>query len=303
VISGRPGLWQHHRYIKKALLALIAGFLTVGFPVAIGLFEEHQHPSDWASDDWAAVYISIYLGFLFFFLAIWVDRDAERRARAVANAELITSMGGLAMSSARVVAGADYQALRIPADAHAALQHYPHASPEEQQGLLSSIVEAFINLVFTTFCRADALPRSEWLQLCRGADAVVSQSMKLSKGLGRRQDYPLEGLAAMGDHVRFAQSIGTQMRSFGASKPHRSVELARAWSADDVPSDSSPRPFSQPSPTVQPEVTNKSSEGRKRITRLKTLYRHELTVLHDWEVLMRNAHKRTFAGCSRPISP
>jgi len=145
------------RSTRRAVIA--TGVLAFVSPITLGLVAQRLDSEQWKWDDWAAVVSAVLLGSLFFVLALIVGSDGARRARAVADAELMTSIGGLHMSSARSFAGSDQQALRIAASARAALQHFANAGAAEQQSLIKTIEDAYSDLVFGTFSRPDVGPR------------------------------------------------------------------------------------------------------------------------------------------------
>jgi len=271
--NARSSLQGARPYLRIAGLYLLAALLSLGFPIGIGLRAQHLEPHEWHWDDWAAVATSVWLSLLFFGLAFFVNRRAASRAEAMANAELITSTGSLAMSSARSFAGHDQQALRIAADARAALQHYPHAAAAEQHALIRTIEDSYSDLAFGTFARADGLPRSVWDGLCAGAQTLAAEAAALAGPMrkkGRSQQLELKGLAA---HVRFVQRIGDAVRVPAAA---RDARLAAGF---------------RPLDTIWWDKNESSAEevelnSTERLERLRCLYNRELTVLKKWEVLL-----------------
>ncbi|WP_130504316.1 hypothetical protein [Blastococcus saxobsidens] len=270
--------------------------LAVVLPLGVALYARYRDADQWLWDDWAALIISMLLGLLFFVLAHVLGRDGERRARAVADAELMTTIGALHMSSARSFAGSDRHALRIAADARAALQHYPNASADEQSALLRTIEDAFSDLAFGTFARADALPRSVWNQLAAGAEGVVAEARQVAAGLGRRAESQGGDLSRLADNVTFALSIGRQVREQHRPPlpPGRPQVLRCVW--DGVPPAPETRPDGVESPEQQAARTAAAEKGAAdadrqgeallvRRERLSCLYRRELTVKKDWRVV------------------
>ena len=269
-----PDLTTVGRYalmVTWRILVVLFWVAAIGAIFALAFWFQHRDPGQWGWDDWGALANSIWLGFLFFGLATWVGRGSERRATAVADAELITSMGSLAMSSARSFAGHDQQALRIAADARAALQQYPQASEAQQKQLVETIENSYSDLAFGTFSRADALPRSVWDQLCQGAEAVQQEADRLVRELrswtnwrGKHTEDRCTELAGMAAHVRFVQRIGVEIRAAHLVRGVR--ELAGIWTE---PADPQPRVLS----------------STEQLHRLACLYRRELTVVKQWRVL------------------
>ncbi|MGH3671652.1 MAG: hypothetical protein ACRDSH_13625, partial [Pseudonocardiaceae bacterium] len=188
-------------------------------------------------------------------------------------------------SSARSFAGSNQQALRIAADARAALQHYPSASPNEQTLLLDKIVDSYSDLAFGTFCHADALPRSIWTQLCQGADDVVNEAKVLVGNLGRRADQRKNELIAMAAHVHFVESIGREIRAQHdlPLAPGVSRVLNQVW---DVGSKSQRESESMLYGKLS--ASDSVLTHTDRVERLARLYRRELTVVKQWEVLYRH---------------
>jgi len=273
-------------------LGLAATIATAGLVV---LFAGYLADAEWGWDDWGAVVISVWLGILFFILAWYVERDADQRAEAVANAELITSMGFLEMSAARSFAGHDHQALRIAADARAALQHYPSADERRQEALIETVENSYSDLAFGTFARADALPRSVWNQLCEGDQAVQREADVLAAGLGRHASgQQRERLADMAAHVRFVQRIGAAVRDksghqVGGGGGCPTHDLDEIWI----------EPPPKPKEGAREEAP-KRLEPIEQIERLERLYSRELTVVKEWAVLRRAADPQELPDGTKP---
>ena len=260
---------QLRRRAGTAVFFLVAAALAIGVPLLLAWLAILRDPRGWGWSEWVAQLTQILTGVIFFGLAWFVGRGGDRRAQASANAELITSMGALSMSSARSYAGNDAQALHIGADARAALQHYPRARYQEQVKLVQKIIDSYSDLSFGTFCRAQGLPRSTWNGLCDSAADVVLDTRALAESYARRSPARRQDLEQMLEHVEFAVSLGRQARSQGRDHdgmivPGHPRILEKIWIGPDG--------------TVCPT--------RDRILRLKRLYRRELTVVHDWGVLL-----------------
>lgn len=277
------------RRARMLALWLTASVLAVGLPFFVGFYAQRRDPDNWHLADSAAMLSSTTAGVVFFVLAWIIGRRGQRRARAAADAELITSMGALAMSSARSFAGHDHQALRIAADARAALKHYPSASSDDyprasrdeddsrergdKQGMLTEkIIDCYSNLAFGTFSRADALPRSVWTELEDGANDLIEETTSMIAGFGRRRHAQREALTTMLAHIRFVHAIGKRVREQGRTpvKPGQPIVLGDPKATTDQ--------------TRMPDQTPK-----ERIERLARLYKRELTVVKQWEVLVNNA--------------
>ncbi len=268
--AGRAPARSMRRSTWGAVVA--TGLLAVVLPVGVGFAAQRLDPAQWKWDDWAAVVTSLLLGTLFFVLALIVGREGARRGSAVSDAVLLTTIGVLQMSSGRSFAGFDQQALRIAADARAALKHYVSADREQQVSLIDTIETSYSDLAFGTFSRADGLPRSVWEQLRDGANAVASDARKVAAGLGRRSSVQGDELRRLAEHVTFALSIGSQIRAQHQPLLGKTpVTLDCSWG------------------TVQPEgdAKNTGSEtDQVRKNRLKCLYRRELTIKRDWNLLI-----------------
>ncbi|GGP12778.1 hypothetical protein LDL08_18525 [Nonomuraea glycinis] len=261
------------KWTKTVSLWLAATFLAVGGPLLLAWLAIAREPSQWHWNDWVNQLTQIATGITFFALAWFIGRKSEERSKAMANAELITSMGALSTSSARAYAGNDAQALRIAADARAALQHYPRARYQEQHRLTTKVVDSYSDLIFGTFSRADGLPRSIWTGLIGGAVDVIADAQQLADTAGRRRGAQKRQLLDMAEHIRFAINIGEEIR-----KPDEVPTQTRANTSRDLE-----------------EVWRKeragTSESLSRISQLEVLYRRELTVVHNWNVLKENAEK------------
>jgi hypothetical protein len=306
------------RYVRLVGGILLAATLSALVPWLLGLWFERRSDGQWGRDDWGAVVISAWLSFLFFGLALFVSRKGQRRALAVANAELITSMGSLAMSSARSFAGHDHQALRIAADARAALQHYPNASPAEQSALITTVEDSYSDLAFGTFSRADSLPRSVWDQLCEGAAAVQREADALAKSLHWWRLSQKQELAGMAANIRFVLRIGQEIREAGHLRgdivltdvwrkgPRRLQEQTgepllggiRADGASDVVAGGGPEVERSAGPT-DPEILTPDEQ----LQRLQCLYRRELTVVKQWDVLHKAVRRQQQPGDDTASGP
>ncbi|GGS58215.1 hypothetical protein GCM10010156_16050 [Planobispora rosea] len=259
------------RRAASVSLWLSAVFLAVGLPLLLAWLAISLEPSQWHWNDWINQFTQISTGVIFFGLAWFLGRKSEQRSEAMANAELITSMGALSTSSARAYAGSDAQALRIAADARAALQHYPRAQYTEQSRLIAKVVDSYSDLIFGTFSRADGLPRSIWDGLIGGAYDVIADAELLAGSL--RRDLQKRQLIDMVEHIKFAIEIGQEVRKFdevlAPDQSYRPRALEGVWEGRHV----------------------KDSESLSRISRLELLYRRELTVVHNWSILKKRAGK------------
>lgn len=261
------------RSSRRALAA--TGLLAFVLPITIGIVAQWLEPVQWRWDDWASLITSVLLGSLFFVLALIVGGEGTRRGRGVADAELLTSIGALQMSGARSFAGSDQQALRIAGDARAALQHYPNAGADEQKSLVATIEDTYSDLAFGTFCRADALPRSVWDQLGAGARAVAKEARDLALRLDRKSVAQRQQLNQLADNVCFALSIGHQIRKMHQPSLGGKQRILRcSWDGKDAKSDEADSP-------PEHDLTRKE--------RLRCLYRRELTVKKDWDLLFRSS--------------
>lgn len=253
------------RHAKLVWLTLAAAIISVGPPLLLAWLGIVREPHEWHWNDWIAQLTQIVTGLIFFGLAWFIGRSSENRSLAIANAELITSMGALSMSSARSYAGHDAQALRIAADARAALQHYPRADRREQRKLIESITDAYSDLAFGTFTRAQALPRSIWDSLHVGATDVLTDTTSLIKSYHSRRPARNE-LQQMLDHICFVRNLGMAVRKYGTVRisSNGSRKLNEVWKRSD-----------------------KSNYLLvERLAHLQLLYRRELTVIADWDVLI-----------------
>lgn len=280
-------------------------FLIIAFLAA--LFASREDPDNWTTADWVNFGISILLGLSFLLLSQHVNHNAQRRAEAVANAGLLTSTGVLAMNSARSVLGAESSALRVAADARSALQHYPlatelaktdtketddtetgtHKSDSKKkvarsmkEVLVKSIIDAYIDLAFSAFLHSGRLARSVWTRLCEGTADVVADLDKLAyTESGEVKD---KELASVADHVGFVELLGRALRK-DAEKDLTfpgSRRLTTVW-------DSTKLPYVRKSPVIRSDI----EETIYRLRRFEQLYKYELTVMHDWKMLRRNADK------------
>ena len=260
------------RFWRWTWSIVIVFALSVGMPLVIAEAYRRWLHADWEGDDWGALAISMWLSAGFFGLALLVGRKGQQRAEAVANGTLVTSMGSLAMSSARSFAGENEQALRIAADARAALQHYAFAGRSEQRALVATVEDSYSDLAFGTFSRADALPRSVWDELCHGAAAVQQDAEALRKKLHWWQKDRKGELAAMAANVRFVLRVGQEVR--GSSGLTENCVLVDVWRKGARKDDEEPD---------APDAERLTPDDQ--VQRLQCLYRRELTVVKLWDVL------------------
>ena len=181
-------------------------------------------------------------------------------------------MGTLSTSSARAYAGNDAQSLRIAADARAALQHYPRARYLEQHKLTEKVIDSYSDLIFGTFSRADGLPRSIWTGLRDGAADVIADAENLAKTASRRHSTRREELRSLAEHISFAIKIGSEVR-----RPGESFEAQVALGT--------PRILE----SVWERTDGSRSSSEERIAQLQIVYRRELTVVSDWNLLRKKA--------------
>ncbi|KUM36236.1 hypothetical protein [Arthrobacter sp. EpRS71] len=252
------------RGLLWVLLLLLLMSITVAFTVSV------IDSANWTLTDWGNLAVSLLLGIYFFFLAQHVNRRADTRAEAVANAALITSTGLLAMSSARSLAGSESAALRVAADARAALQHYPLADTKKQEGLEKSVVGAYNDLAFSTFLHSDRLARSVWDRLREGASQVVNETDQLAEGPER------DRLSAVAGHVRFVEQLGEAVRRTSGQELER--EFLDLWDTTQLKRSRTPD-----------ASHNDAGQTIYRLQRFEMLYQTELTVMHDWALLRRRA--------------
>jgi hypothetical protein len=263
------------RYLMRSRVSLALFFLAA---IATAFIAWRIDPSSWSVTDTANLLISLILGLYFFRLAQYVNRKAEARADAVANADLITSTGVLAMNSARSLSGSESAALRVAADARAALQHYLSAEAEIQKALRASVISAYNDLAFSIFLRSDSLPRSVWARLCEGTAHVVAEADKLAfSRTGQVED---KDLVDVSDHVGFVELLGRALRENARLEvtAGERILLPEVWDTSKLPSSRRLRE-ARPAPV----------EILHRLDRFEMLYQDELTVLHDWSVLRANA--------------
>lgn len=267
---------SNKRFGTRAAMVAIASLLSAALVAGATSQLDSQN---WSLTDWGNLLIAIILGLYFLFLAQHLNRDAERRATDLANAALITTTGLLAMSSARSVLGSESSALRVAADARAALQHYRGGEDKTREGLEESVVRAYNDLAFSTFLHADALSRSVWDRLREGATSVVKETNKLT--LTEEASSRATHLRSLADHVAFVEQLGVAMHKHAgldlAVHPH--FELPEVW---------------KPVETLArgraiPKRRSAKDETKYRLDRLETLYRTELTVMHDWKLLHKHA--------------
>lgn len=269
------GAGQH---FGRRVAYLVMGLLLISVIVAAAAVVKAVDSDNWTIADWFNLTISLLLGIYFFFLAQQVNSNAQKRAEALANADLITSAGRLAMSSARSLAGSEAASLRVAADARAALQHYPYADVTVQKELAKSVSDAYNNLAFSTFLHSDSLARSVWARVLEGTASVVAETDKLAfTQAGRLRDPDLVSVA---DHVGFIELLGRDLRENAGPdlSIHESRPLSAVWDVTKLRHSRRPN-ISRP----------EKEETIRRLDRLQMLYRDELTVLHDWEILRKNA--------------
>lgn len=267
---------SNKRFGTRAAMVAIASLLSAALVAGATSQLDSQN---WSLTDWGNLLIAIILGLYFLFLAQHLNRDAERRATDLANAALITTTGLLAMSSARSVLGSESSALRVAADARAALQHYRGGEDQTREGLEESVVRAYNDLAFSTFLHADVLSRSVWDRLREGASSVVKEADRLaSTEEGSSRAMHLRSLA---DHVAFVEQLGVALHKHAGLDlaVHPQLELPEVW---------------KPVETLArgraiPRRRSAVDETKYRLGRLETLYRTELTVMHDWKLLHKHA--------------
>lgn len=271
--------------MRQSFKARLMGLWIIAFIIITSLaafIASQKDPENWTLAAWVNFGISILLGFTFLFLSQHVNYKAQKRAEAVANSGLLTSTGVLAMNSVRSLLGSEPSALRVAADARAALQYYPAATDTKnvKKALLDSVIDAYIDLAFSTFLHSGNLARSVWTRLCEGTAAVVKEANELaftkSDGLKDRE------LACVADHVGFVELLGRALRK-DAEKDldfPGTRRLTVVWDRTKLPYSTRPR-----------ETRLGSEETVYRLNRFATLYKHELTVMHDWEMLRNNAEK------------
>jgi hypothetical protein len=244
------------RFTKRRwlLLGLLAAIVI---PILIGIASYILDPEQWRWDDWGGTANSVVLAAIFFLLAWLVNREAEARSTAVANAALLTTVGQLTMTSTRTFGGFDEQALRIATDALSALQHYPLAGESQRSELLAAIADAYTNLSFGSLSRAPVLPRSTWDKILEGAEGVGKRLEELPWSSQPLPSDPHDpGLAMARDprrvstHIEFVMNVAKALRRRGTENVKRDC--------------------------IDASVT---------IEDLEFLYRHELTVIKDWKVL------------------
>ncbi|MEV4282080.1 hypothetical protein [Actinoplanes xinjiangensis] len=262
-VEKKADVERRDRRRNTALFVTLAAVLSVGPPLGLGWLAGTLDPA-WHWGDWMAQTTQVVTAIIFFGLAMLVGRRGDRRAEALANSELITSMGALSMSSARSFAGHDAQALRIAADARAALQHYSRASRAEQSKLAAKITDSYSDLTFGTFARAHALPRSVWAGLKDGAADLVNDARALADGYGAHDTDRRAELQSMIHHITFAVSVGQAIIRQSQLTGAHSRQLTR--------------------------IAGKDTDALDRLNRLRMLYRRELTVIAEWDVLLR-AHQ------------
>lgn len=269
-VPARSGVaWRIRALWWRPRVALTVTATVALMVVGLAALAARQTSDQWLEDDWAALVISVALGASFFVLAGLVNREADARARvsharaqAVADSVLVSTLGALATASARSLAGFDQQTLRIAADARAALKHYSLASSGVRKGLCKSIIDAYSDLAFAVMSRADNLPRSFWNQLRDGIDKLVDEATTVGESLhetSNPDDFTLSNVAA---HAAFVGSIGDGIRR---AKPRNCIKLNLKWGRE--------------------HTGEAYGHSVAALERLKTLYRHELTVKHNWKVL------------------
>ncbi|MEZ0163190.1 hypothetical protein AB2L27_00250 [Kineococcus sp. LSe6-4] len=227
--------------------------LAVAVPVLLKAALEGKGPTAYEGSDWSNLLTAVLLATAFLVLGNLVDRGSQRRARAAADAGLLRAVGSMNTTRARAFANTEPSVLRLSAEARAALQHYPFASPEEQDELIETIRRSWNDLVFGNLCRADALSNSVWELLDAGGKALSSLSTELAGRVrGRKQQADLQDLA---DHVNFARQVGADIRQV-------------SWSS-------------------RAGADTRLDESSKLLTvrRLEQLYADELRVIKRWNAL------------------
>ncbi len=220
--------------------------LIIIVPLGLGFLFQALAGGEWHWDDWASIILSILLGALFFRLAAMVDRENQQRLKTTANAVLHTTIGALKTMGVRNALRAQEHALRVSTDALAALEYFDLAEEDVRRRLIDEIEAAYSNLAFGALSRGTWLPKSTWNQIQRGADEVKA---KLEKLEAFRDD---SSLGALGSHITCVVKTATKLRSkgFSAITPDAPVLVAHL-----------------------------------KVEELRCLYRNELTVIHDWDIL------------------
>lgn len=276
-LVGSPRLRRAATRVRRVTRFAIAHKVTAGLvlliglapPVSAGLWLDSTR-DNWGVEDWVALMAGQWTAFWFLVLAVVLGVDSQRRARALADAEVSRTVGALAVAGSRSFAGADSQALRIPSDALAALQHYEAAGQGQQRALLTAIQTALADVVFGTVCRADALPRSIWERLCTGTENLHKRLTWLFDGEPDEQRRgELEKTRAL---VRLCYELGTALR-----RDHWSLKSRGQLDLSHVL-----RP-----PRADGEEQDKCADARYALGVLERLYAQELAVVKQWAVLRR----------------
>ncbi|WP_147394448.1 ParB N-terminal domain-containing protein [Arthrobacter cheniae] len=142
------------------------------------------------------------------------------------------------------------------------------------------MVNAYNDLAFSVFLRADTLARSVWARLCEGTADVIRETDKLVFTRSKRiRDKKLMRVA---DHIGFIEMLGRALRKNGEGgvPEFESLSLPAVW--DPVTTIDSRRP---------PVRRSAWMETTRRLDRFEMLYQDELTVLHDWSTLRDNADR------------
>jgi hypothetical protein len=259
--------WFTRRAMVVALVVLFLATVTVALIAAV------EDRDNWTLSDWANLLISLALSLYFLLLAQYLNRNAQNRAEAVADADLLTSLGRLAMNSARSLDSAAGPALRVAADSMAAIEHYDAAPEATRRQLARAVEDAYIDLAFSTIARADSLARSVWMRLCEGTASLIKALDHLAYDpTGRELNRDLVDACS---HICFVEALGRAIHDYSGAPLDR---------VDSVPLDVW-------DPSRLPESVGRSHRITQlgtttyRLDRFKTLYRHELTVKHNWDIL------------------
>lgn len=251
------------------LTAGVVLLLGLGPPVAAAWWLDKAHDG-WGVEDWVSLAAGLWTSFWFLVLALIIGVDSQRRARALANAEVSRTVGALAVAGSRSFAGADSQALSVPSDALAALHHYEAAGKAEQRALLTAIQTALSDVIFGTTCRADTLPRSTWDRLSLGTENLQT---RLTWLFDREPDeLRRDELGTTRALVLLCRELGNELR-----QAHWSLKAGGQLDISHVlrrPDDAG-------------EQQDKCADVQHGLNVLKRLYSQELAVVKEWAVLDR----------------
>lgn len=265
-----PTLFQKNTLLTLGLIVVV---------LSLALFAYLSDQGNWTVADWISMLIAIAVGIYFFILSLFVGNDAQKRARAVANAALITSAGSLGANGARSILGSAESALKVSVDSRAALQHCRYADPSARKDLLEAIVDAYNDLMFSIFFDGRSSSRSVFDRLVSGVDDVVVELRKVATRdiVDDDPEYVQEVI----EHLKFIRSLSKSVRQFPWSNcgdvEVRSVEFDWGDGGGEAVGRA-------------PDQREEYGEAmRKRLARLEMLYRRELTVAHNWSKLSENA--------------